>query len=72
MSCFPGHGTWQETPAWRRAESACKGSCVNRRPSGVATGLPEGSAVPEPELIPQKAADEQTNEVFLFVHTTLA
>ena len=38
----------------------------------MATGLPEGSAVPEPELIPQKAADEHTNEVFLLVHTILA
>lgn len=41
-------------PGDMSARSSCKQEAL-----GAATGLPEGSAVPEPELIPQKAADEQ-------------
>lgn len=37
----------------------------------MATSLPEGSAVPETESILQRAAEEETNEVILFVHTIL-
>jgi len=33
MSCFPGHGNWQEIPGWRHADTAFKGDVEREGPN---------------------------------------